>query len=189
MASAIASAPPISRASNPARRADRFRHLRRPVGVRRRAAGGLCQQGGAGDGRRLSLPSIAAVVLGGTSILGGRGSYIGTVAGVILITLLQSILSVDADRGGGPPDDLRRCHHRHAAALRTRAGGAVTATEGARGPRARTQASTLPERSRRRHWGTRGAQLGVVDVDETEWLHFAAASEVPYRQNYRHVRH
>ncbi|WP_425373324.1 ABC transporter permease [Mesorhizobium denitrificans] len=40
------------------------------------------------------LPAIAAVVLGGTSILGGRGSYMGTVAGVILITLLQSILSV-----------------------------------------------------------------------------------------------
>jgi ribose transport system permease protein len=40
------------------------------------------------------LPSIAAVVLGGASILGGRGRYIGTVAGVILITLLQSILSV-----------------------------------------------------------------------------------------------
>ena len=40
------------------------------------------------------LPSIAAVVLGGASILGGSGKYIGTVAGVILITLLQSILSV-----------------------------------------------------------------------------------------------
>jgi ribose transport system permease protein len=40
------------------------------------------------------LPSIAAVVLGGTSILGGRGTYLGTIAGVILITLLQSILSV-----------------------------------------------------------------------------------------------
>jgi len=40
------------------------------------------------------LPSIAAVVLGGTHILGGRGSYLGTVAGVVLITLLQSILSV-----------------------------------------------------------------------------------------------
>ena len=40
------------------------------------------------------LPAIAAVVLGGTSILCGRGSYLGTVAGVILITLLQSILSV-----------------------------------------------------------------------------------------------
>lgn len=40
------------------------------------------------------LPAIAAVVLGGTSILGGRGNYLGTVAGVVLITLLQSILSV-----------------------------------------------------------------------------------------------
>jgi len=40
------------------------------------------------------LPAIAAVVLGGTHILGGRGSYLGTVAGVILISLLQSILSV-----------------------------------------------------------------------------------------------
>jgi ribose transport system permease protein len=40
------------------------------------------------------LPAIASVVLGGTSILGGRGSYIGTIAGVILITLLQSILSI-----------------------------------------------------------------------------------------------
>lgn len=40
------------------------------------------------------LPAIAAVVLGGTSILGGRGSYLGTVVGVIMITLLQSILSV-----------------------------------------------------------------------------------------------
>jgi ribose transport system permease protein len=32
--------------------------------------------------------------LGGTSVLGGRGSYIGTVVGVILIVLLQSMLSV-----------------------------------------------------------------------------------------------
>jgi ribose transport system permease protein len=40
------------------------------------------------------LPAIAAVVLGGTHILGGRGSYLGTIAGVILISLLQSILSV-----------------------------------------------------------------------------------------------
>ncbi|HEY7764200.1 MAG TPA: ABC transporter permease [Aestuariivirgaceae bacterium] len=40
------------------------------------------------------LPAIAAVVLGGTNILGGRGTYLGTIAGVVLITLLQSILSV-----------------------------------------------------------------------------------------------
>ena len=30
----------------------------------------------------------------GNSILGGRGTFLGTIAGVILITLLQSILSV-----------------------------------------------------------------------------------------------
>jgi len=47
-----------------------------------------------GMGDPYLLPSIAAVVLGGTSILGGRGTYLGTVAGIILITLLQSILSV-----------------------------------------------------------------------------------------------
>jgi ribose transport system permease protein len=40
------------------------------------------------------LPAISAVVLGGTNILGGRGNYLGTVVGVMLITLLQSILSV-----------------------------------------------------------------------------------------------
>jgi ribose transport system permease protein len=44
--------------------------------------------------RRQRWRTVAAVLLGGASILGGRGKYIGTVAGVILITLLQSILSV-----------------------------------------------------------------------------------------------
>jgi ribose transport system permease protein len=33
-------------------------------------------------------------VLGRTDILGARGTYLGTIAGVVLITLLQSILSV-----------------------------------------------------------------------------------------------
>ena len=47
-----------------------------------------------GMGDPYLLPAIAAVVLGGTNILGGRGNYAGTIAGVILITLLQSILSV-----------------------------------------------------------------------------------------------
>ncbi|WP_299778320.1 ABC transporter permease [uncultured Roseobacter sp.] len=40
------------------------------------------------------LPTIAAVVIGGTSILGGRGSLVGTIGGVLFITLLTSILSV-----------------------------------------------------------------------------------------------
>ncbi len=40
------------------------------------------------------LPGIAAVVLGGTSLFGGRGNYSGTVAGVVLLTLMASILSI-----------------------------------------------------------------------------------------------
>jgi ribose transport system permease protein len=40
------------------------------------------------------LPAIAAVVVGGTNILGGQGRYSGTVVGTILIVLLQSVLSV-----------------------------------------------------------------------------------------------
>lgn len=41
------------------------------------------------------LPSIAAVVVGGTSILGGAGGYVGTVAGAIIITLLQNLLTIE----------------------------------------------------------------------------------------------
>jgi len=40
------------------------------------------------------MPTIAAVVIGGTSILGGKGSLLGTIGGVAFITLLSSILSV-----------------------------------------------------------------------------------------------
>lgn len=40
------------------------------------------------------LQTIAAVVDGGMHILGGRGTYAGTVMGVLLLTLLSSILSV-----------------------------------------------------------------------------------------------
>lgn len=63
------------------------------------AFGGVLLAGYAGKasqgmGDTYLLPAIAAVVLGGTSILGGRGKYLGTIAGAILITLLQSILSV-----------------------------------------------------------------------------------------------
>jgi len=45
-------------------------------------------------GDEFLLPSIAAVVLGGTNMLGGRGTHPGTIAGVLLITLLQSIPAV-----------------------------------------------------------------------------------------------
>jgi ribose transport system permease protein len=47
-----------------------------------------------GMGNAYLLPAIAAVVLGGTRILGGSGRYIGTVVGVVLIVLLNSVLSI-----------------------------------------------------------------------------------------------
>lgn len=40
------------------------------------------------------LNSIAAVVLGGTSILGGRGTYLGTIAGTLLIVVITTLLNV-----------------------------------------------------------------------------------------------
>jgi len=39
------------------------------------------------------LPSIAAVVVGGSSILGGKGNFLGTVGGAILLTTLGTILA------------------------------------------------------------------------------------------------
>ncbi|TPM62415.1 ABC transporter permease [Mesorhizobium sp. B2-2-1] len=39
------------------------------------------------------LPSIAAVVVGGSSILGGSGTFIGTVGGAILLTTLGTVIS------------------------------------------------------------------------------------------------
>lgn len=47
-----------------------------------------------GMGNAYLLPAIAAVVIGGTHILGGRGRYAGTLVGVILIVLLNSVLSI-----------------------------------------------------------------------------------------------
>jgi len=46
---------------------------------------------GAGD--QYMLPSVIAVVIGGTSLAGGSGGYVGTMAGAIVLVLLQSILT------------------------------------------------------------------------------------------------
>lgn len=41
------------------------------------------------------LMSIAAVVVGGTSILGGRGKVIGTIGGALVLTILVNVLTVE----------------------------------------------------------------------------------------------
>lgn len=55
---------------------------------------GYANQAYQGMGDSYLMPVIAAVVLGGTSILGGSGSYAGTFVGAIFITLLSSVLSL-----------------------------------------------------------------------------------------------
>jgi ribose transport system permease protein len=42
----------------------------------------------------LLLPSVAAAVIGGTSIFGGRGSYSGTIVGALILTVLTTLLTV-----------------------------------------------------------------------------------------------
>jgi ribose transport system permease protein len=63
------------------------------------AAAGLVIVGGT-DTADLSLaddyllPSVAAVIIGGTSIFGGRGGYSGTIVGALILTVLNSILTL-----------------------------------------------------------------------------------------------
>jgi ribose transport system permease protein len=55
---------------------------------------GMNRQGYVGIGEPYLLGSIAAVVLGGTSILGGRGTYLGTIAGAILLVTITALITV-----------------------------------------------------------------------------------------------
>lgn len=42
----------------------------------------------------LMLPSVAAAVIGGTSIFGGRGTYSGTIVGALILTVLGTLLTL-----------------------------------------------------------------------------------------------
>jgi ribose transport system permease protein len=44
-------------------------------------------------GNPYTLPSVAAVVVGGTLLAGGVGSYFGTMAGAIVLTIIASLLT------------------------------------------------------------------------------------------------
>lgn len=41
-----------------------------------------------------NMDSIAAVVIGGTSIMGGKGGYVGTIAGVGIMMILSSLMTI-----------------------------------------------------------------------------------------------
>jgi ribose transport system permease protein len=69
------------------------------------AIGGLAltarvESGQPNGGQLLELYAIAAIVMGGTSLLGGRGSVVKTAAGVLLIIVLKNgldLLSINSD--------------------------------------------------------------------------------------------
>ena len=63
------------------------------------AVAGLVIAGGAGTADMsladvYLLPSVAAAIIGGTSIFGGRGGYAGTIIGALILTVLNSILTL-----------------------------------------------------------------------------------------------
>jgi len=70
------------------------------------AIAGICLIGYSGSsfanvGEQYMLPSIIAVVFGGTSLAGGKGGYTGTMAGAVMLTVLQAILTtVNIDESG-----------------------------------------------------------------------------------------
>jgi ribose transport system permease protein len=62
---------------------------------------GYSSQSYLGMGDRFVLQAIAAVVIGGTSILGGSGGYGGTIAGAITVVLLENTLQIIGVRPAG----------------------------------------------------------------------------------------
>ncbi len=67
-------------------------------GIMAAAAGvlvvGYYGQESLGTGTDYLLPAIAAVVIGGTSMLGGEGTFVGTALGALLLIILTSLLTV-----------------------------------------------------------------------------------------------
>ncbi|MHC1772896.1 MAG: ABC transporter permease [Flexilinea sp.] len=45
-------------------------------------------------GNSYNTKTIAAVIIGGTAITGGRGNYLGTIAGAIIMTVLEDFLTI-----------------------------------------------------------------------------------------------
>jgi len=57
---------------------------------------GQLNQGSPVDGVGYELDVIAAVVIGGTALSGGRGTVLGTVAGALLLGVLNNILALNS---------------------------------------------------------------------------------------------
>ena len=83
----------------PGRRVRRVRRLR---GDRRHPARGLRRTPSRLAGDTYLLPTIAAVVLGGTSLAGGNGSVVATAVGALFLIQLEAVV-----RGMGAPVSIQ----------------------------------------------------------------------------------
>ena len=63
---------------------------------------GYARQSYLGMGDPFLFTSIAAVAIGGASILGGTGSYLGTIAGALVLTILTGLLPILQLDSGAP---------------------------------------------------------------------------------------
>ena len=73
---------------------------------------GQLNQGSPNDGFGYELDAIAAVVIGGTSLMGGRGSVVGTVAGALLLGVLNNFLGLHGIDSERPAADQGTRHRR-----------------------------------------------------------------------------
>ncbi len=56
---------------------------------------GQLNQGSPNAGIGYELNAIAAVVIGGTSLMGGSGTVVGTIAGALLLGILNNVLALN----------------------------------------------------------------------------------------------
>ena len=117
------------------------------------------------------LDIIAAVVLGGASIFGGRGSVLGTVLGVLLVQVINNSLILAgrpqrlaadrrrpaAHRRGGRPGAGRQAGRDHRARPRRAGGPRMSATTRTADPQ--------PGTGRRRPSAASGSVVGRLQVD------------------------
>lgn len=62
------------------------------AGIAGLALAAATQTGDPGEATQYTLPAIAAVAIGGTSLLGGRGSLLGSLVGAAIIFLIQTLV-------------------------------------------------------------------------------------------------
>ena len=73
------------------------------------------------------LPSVAAAVIGGTSIFGGRGGYPGAIVGALILTVLPCAVVLIGLPEAVAPDPVRLDHRPRRGRLHARRRGVVAA--------------------------------------------------------------